>query len=270
MIRFEYDYNEADKLILEFKCKECCLLTKTEFLSVPELDLDTLKDISSSYKHKCQCGACYTIEIINSLYDGYGIIHGLDCEEKDILVHEVPVILYNKDSILVDTITSYSKIKSIINDVDNWGKDNKDFIYGLLFANIISILDSFIKIYTEPIVLNHDDLIEKFSIAFKMPKGETEKKKQKIKCFYNQKSFQSASNQKKLFKDVFNVDVEIDDRINRLVAIRDVLIHRNAIDTGGYIHKISKSQLLQALDVVKMYIRHIHIALLDYETEKKC
>ena len=75
MIRFEYDNIEADKLILEFKCKECHSLTKTELLSVPELDFDTFKNISYSYKHKCQCGACYTIEIKNGLYDSYGFIN---------------------------------------------------------------------------------------------------------------------------------------------------------------------------------------------------
>ena len=50
------------------------------------------------------------------------------------------------------------------------------------------------------------------------------------------------------------------------LAIRDILIHRNAIDTEGYFHRIKKSQLLQALDVIKNYIRHIFDALNDFET----
>ena len=268
MIKFDYDNIEAGELILEFKCKRCNCLSKTELLSVPKLNFDTLNDVSCSYKQKCQCGTCYTIEIRNSLYGGYGIIHGIDGEEKDILVHEVPIIPYNKDYILVDTIDSYSKIESIINKIEQMKHDEKNYIYCLLFSNLITILDSFIKIYTEPIILGNDDLIEKFSIVFGMPKGKTEEKIKKIRYFYKQKTFQSVSNQKKLFREVFNVDVEIDDRMERLVAIRDVLIHRNAIDTEGYIHKISKSQLLQALDIIKKYIRHIHIAILDSEIEK--
>lgn len=73
MIRFEYDNIETDRLILEFKCKECLSSTKTDLLKVPDLDLDTLKDTSYSYKHICQYGACYTIDIINSIYDSYGV-----------------------------------------------------------------------------------------------------------------------------------------------------------------------------------------------------
>lgn len=268
MIQFKYDNINTEKLILEFKCKECHSLAKTKLLSVPQLDFDTFKDINVFYKHKCQCGACYTIEIINSLYDGYGIIHGIDGEEKYILVHEYPDIPYDKSTILVDTIKSYSRIESIVSEIEGMSQHDKSYIYCLLFTNLITILDSFIKIYTEPIILCNDDLIEKFSIVFEMSKGGKEEKIKKINNFYRKKSFQSISNQKKLFNNVFNVDIEIDDRVEEYVELRDVIIHRNSIDPEGYIHKISKSQLLQALDVVKMYIHHIYTALLDYEIEK--
>ena len=266
MIKFSYDNIEADKLILEFKCEECLSLTKTELLSVPELDLDTYKNVSSSYLHKCQCGACYTIEIINGLYDSYGSIYRVIGNEEDVFVHEVSDFPYDKDTILVDTIESYSKIESIVDGIEGMSYDDKNYVYCLLFSNLITILDSFIKIYTEPIILCSDDLIEKFSIVFEMSKGGIEEKTKKIRHFYKQKSFQSVTNQIKLFKDVFNVDIEIDDRIAKYVAIRDIIIHRNAIDIEGYIHRIKKSQLLQALDVIKNYIRHIFSTLNDFET----
>lgn len=265
MTRFSYDSIEADKLILEFKCKECNSLTKTESLSVPDLNFDTFKDVSCTYKHRCQCGACYAIEIINGLYDSYGIIHGVSYKEEDVFVYSVPDFPYDKDSILVDVINSYTIIESIVDGIEDMNKEKKNYVYCLLFSNLITILDSFIKIYTEPLVISNDDLIEKFSIAFGMPKGEKEEKKKKIRNYYRQKSFQSITSQYKLFKEVFNVDIVIDDRIGHYVAIRDIIIHRNAIDPGGYMHRIKKSQLLQALDVIKIYIRHIFRALFDFE-----
>lgn len=267
MIRFEYDNIEADKLFLEFKCKECHSLTKTDLLSVPELDFDTFKNISCSYQHKCQCGACYTIEIINGLYDNFGLINGITGNEEDVFVYEVPDFPYDKDTILIDTIGAYSRIESIIDGIEGMNKDNKNYIYCLLFANLVSLLDSFIKIYTESIILNDDELIDKFSIVFDMAKGNKEDKSMKIRNFYKLKSFQSVTNQKKLFKDVFNVNIEIDDRIAKYVAIRDVIIHRNAIDIEGYTHRIKKSQLLQALNVIKNYIRHIFSTMNDFETD---
>ena len=265
MARFSYDDIEADKLILEFKCKECNSLTKTESWSVPDLDFDTFKNVSRTYKHKCQCGACYGIEIINGLYDSYVEIHGISDKEEDVFVYEVPDFPYDKDSILVDTIKSYTIIESIVDRIEDMSKENKNYVYCLLFSNLITILDSFIKIYTEPLVISNDDLIEKFSIVFGMPKGEKEEKIKKIKNYYKQKSFQSINSQHKLFKYVFNVDIEIDDRIGHYVAIRDIIIHRNAIDAGGYMHRITKSQLLQALDLVKEYIRQIFRAVFDFE-----
>ena len=265
MIKFVYDNIEADKLILEFKCKECHSLTKTELLKVPPFDLDTFKDVNSLYKHRCQCGAYYTIELFNGLCDSHGLVHRIMGKETDVYVHEVPDYPHDKESILVDTINAYSQIESIANNIEGLNKENKNYIYCLLFSNLISILDSFIKIYTEPIVLSNNDLIEKFSVAFGMSKGETNVKIEKIKDFYKRKSFQSVSNQKKLFVGVFNARFEIDDRIRKYVAIRDVIIHRNAIDVEGYTHKITKMQLFQALEVIKRYIRQINSILFDFE-----
>lgn len=266
MIKFSY-YSPTDKLILEFKCKECFSFTKTALLSVPKRDLDTFKDTSCSHKHQCQCGASYTIELFNGLYDSYGLINEAIGGEEDVYVYEVSDYPYDKDTILVDTIASYSKIESIIEGIESMSNDNKNYVYCLLFSNLITILDSFIKIYTEPIILSNNDLIERFSIAFNMPKGNVKDKIKKITNFYIKESFQSVTNQKKLFKEVFSVDVEIDDRIAKYVAIRDIIIHRNAIDIEGYVHRIKKSQLLKALNVIKNYIRHIYTALLNFEIE---
>ena len=267
MIRFKYDNIEADKLILEFKCKECHSLTKTDQLTVPELDFNTFKGRSYSYKHKCQCGACYSIEIVNGLYESYGLIHRLFGKEADIFVYEVPDFLYDKDSILVDTIESFTRIKSIISGIEGMSKDDKNYVYCLLFTNLITILDSYIKIFTEPIILNNDSLIDSFSKVFGMPKGNKEEKIIKIRNFYKSKSFQSVTSQKKLFNDVFDINVDIDARIEKYVAIRDIIIHRNAFDIEGYAHKIKKSQLLQELDILKDYIGNIYRAVKDFENK---
>lgn len=266
MIKFEYDNIGTDKLEIEFKCKECLSPTKTRLLKVPKLDFNTFNDVFCSYKHKCQCGANYTIELFNGLYESHGLVHRFFGKEIDVLVREIPDYSYSKDTILADTINAYSKIESIVNGIEDLSKENKNYIYCLLFANLISILDSFIKIYTEPLVLSSADMIDKFSVSFGMPKGNREGKIEKIKDFYKRKSFQTVCNQKKLFKDVFNAKFEIDDRITKFVAIRDVIIHRNAIDAEGYTYKITKMQLLQALEVIKTYIRQINCILFDFES----
>ena len=217
MIRFEYDNIEADKLILEFKCKSCHAISKTELLVVPQLDINTFDKTKLSYQHKCVCGEIYYIDIYNGIYDNYGIVNGIDGNENDVYVHEVSNYFYNKDSILVDTIGSYFKIESIIDSIDEMSNENKSYVYCLLFSNLISILDSFIKIYTEPIVQCDDILIERFCSEFGITKGTIEEEKQAVKDFYNKKTFQYIPSQKKLLERVFNILKEK----NRLENIKE-------------------------------------------------
>ena len=265
MIKFDYDNNEADELINEFKCKKCFHLSRTNPLEIPKMEFGNYTTIKHSFKHKCQCGECYVIDIYNGIFDNYGVIHRISSKEKEVFVHEVPFPRYNKDSIFVDTLCSFSRIRTIIDEIENMNNDNKSFIYCLLFLNIISIIDSFVKIYTEPIILCNNALIEKFAVVFKMPKGNTEDKKNKIREFYEKRSFQTVSNQRKLFEDVFNIDVTIDGKILNYVAIRDIIAHRNSITPAGYTHRIKKSQLLEAISVVETYINHLSNSLINYE-----
>ena len=109
-------------------------------------------------------------------------------------------------------------------------------------------------------------MIEKFAVVFKMQKGNNEEKKQKIRDFYKSKSFQSVSTQTRLFKEVFDIDVTIDDGILKLVEIRNIIAHRNSITQSGYIYKIKKSQLLEALSVVETYIINLAKSLINFET----
>ena len=270
MIRFEYDNIEADKLILEFKCKDCSSLTNTELLNVPELDFDTFKNISNSYNHKCQCGALYTIEITNGLHDSFGIIHGIDGNEEDVFVNEVPDPPYDKDSILVGTIESYSRIESIVNGIEGMSKDDKNYVYCLLFSNLISILDSFIKIYTEQLILSSPVLTDRFCSAFGIVKKTTEEKKQAVVDYYKRRYFQYIPTQKKLLEKVFKINIDFDSELEQIVAVRDVIIHRNAINPADYIHKIQKNQLIKSLNIIKTHIRCIFRVLFDYEIEILC
>jgi hypothetical protein len=265
MIRFDYDNIDAEELIIEFKCPKCFRLSKTDSLEIPKIDFGNYTTIKNSFKHKCQCGVCYTIDIYNSLLYGYGIIQELSKDEKDIFVHQIPFFACNKETIFIDAISSCEKIRSIVNEIDNISIDNKNYIFCLLFSNAISILDAFIKIYTEPIILCNDDLIDKFSEVFTLSKRNGRNIKERIKDFYKQKSFQAVSNQRKLLEKVFNVNVKIDDRLERYLAIRNIIIHRNSISTEGDILKIDKTQLLHALGVIEEYIAQISRAIVDFE-----
>ena len=146
----------------------------------------------------------------------------------------MPDIKHDSNTILIDTIEAYQKIKSIVSETEMMKSENRDYIYCLLFSNLISILDTFIKIYTEPLVLNDQIISERFCKAFHIKKINREE----IEKIYQRKSFQSIYNQEILFKEVFNVDIKLAAEISDFNKTRNLLIHRNAITPEGYINKI--------------------------------
>ncbi|MBQ8115380.1 MAG: hypothetical protein IJ145_04555 [Prevotella sp.] len=265
MVKFNYDNIGTEKITLEFLCSKCHSTIETGMLDIPEWNLNC--NIVTRVKHHCRCACCkeYNIELFNGIYDSYGIIQELEEGEINITVHEMPDIKHDSNTIVVDTIEAYQRIKSIVSETEMMKSENRDYIYCLLFSNLISILDSFIKIYTEPLVLNDQIISERFCKAFHIKKINREK----IEKIYKRKSFQSINNQEILFKEVFNVDIEFVPEISDFNKIRNLLIHRNAINQSGYINKISKTELLRAIDIFQKHTRNIHIKLKDY-TMKKC
>ena len=264
MVKFNYDNIGTEKITLEFLCSKCHSTIETGMLDIPEWNLDC--NIVTGVKHRCRCTCCkeYNIELFNGIYDSYGVIQELEESERNVIVHEIPDIKHDSNTIVVDTIEAYQRIKSIVSETEMMKSENRDYIYCLLFSNLISILDTFIKIYTEPLVLNDQIISERFCKAFHIKKINREE----IEKIYQRKSFQSIYNQEILFKEVFNVDIKLAAEISDFNKTRNLLIHRNAITPEGYINKINKPYLLRAIDIFQEHTRNIHIKLNDYTMEK--
>ena len=52
--------------------------------------------------------------------------------------------------------------------------------------------------------------------------------------------------------------MKINEKVVYYETIRNTLIHRNAIDTVGFLIRIKKGQVLDALELIKMYIKEIY------------
>lgn len=263
MKKFRYNDIGTEKIILEFKCKNCQTYIKTDSMIVPKLNLNSCKDEQLSYEHKCQCGTCYTIDLCKGLMVCNGMVHELDENVTEFSVHEISDVPYDRNTILCHTMLFYHRIEKIVKKINDFPLDEKKYIYSLLFSNLISILDSFIKIYTEPIVLSKSSYINNFMSAFNLHKGTLEENVQKIKKFYKEKTFQSIRCQRKLLEEVLNSNITWDDCLKRYIDIRNVLIHQNGIDENGYIHKIEESELLKALEAFQKHVSLISDSLID-------
>ncbi len=267
MITFNYDNISTDKIILEIKCIKCQKHTKTSMLQVPPLDLDNDLNIKTAvYKHKCDCGQDYTVKIYNGIYKSYGEIMELQCEKDDFFVDEISDIPNNKDTIYYDTLCALNNNLSIVENIDKLDDNNRDYLYNLLFANIITIIDAYIKISTESIVLSNDSYIDRFINIFNPYKCTKSSSEERIINFYNKKSFQSLNYQDKLFNDVFGLDIRIDNSLLFYETIRNIIIHRNSIAEQGFVYKVSKKNLLQAINIAKNHIALINKKLINLET----
>lgn len=268
MRRFDYDNIEAEELLLEFRCYNCDKIIKTEKLKVPEMNLENVDSPNQlSYFVNCPCGNSYSIVLYNGVYANYGTIRGLK-DDYEVVVHEVPAYPYGKKTIFVDIIHSISTVKSIINEIDENKISEKGYLYNLIFSHLITLIDSFMKISIEPIILHDDILIRRFIGVFKN-KRKNENEKDYIKRYFKEHSFQNPNNQVLLLFEVLQLDkkYKFPNELENYIAIRNILIHRNGIHEDGYAYKVTKVQLLSALQSIENHIVSINKMLIQLEAD---
>lgn len=253
MAKFYYNNIEAEKLILEFKCSNCCKRNVTAKLKVPEMYIDDTSSRNTlTYQHICECGREYNIRIHSGIFADYGEIDELDYNESGdfIYVREIPFLPYGKDTVFLGTIESFRIINETIKEIESNKIKEKTFLYNLLFSNMLSLVDSFIKIYAEPIVLSDVSIKERFVKEFKlMKKGK--KDNDYVKRIFEEKSFQNPNQQIKLLYKVLCSDMkyEFPKELYLYVRIRNLLIHRNGIHKDGYTYNVTEEELLSASQI---------------------
>lgn len=255
MDKFKFDNIEADSLILDFACGECNKQTETIKMKVPEMDIDRAAKYNSlQYIHRCQCGNEYSIKLYNSLNDGYGEIDELS-ENADLHVNEVPFFEHGPESMLVDVIQALSTNVQIADDVKNLDGDNQNYVLNLLFVNLFSILDSFVKVSTYHLIKKNNVYLRRCKKVFKNRDIQN-------------MSFQSSTHRKKLFDGVFNIGLEYDEQLDYYLKIRNMIVHRNSLSPKGYKYNVTKEQLKELSGIIKRHIGQIHCELIGLSAEK--
>ncbi len=268
---FYYNTIDAEELILEFKCCNCGKEIVTPKMKVPEMYIDdSYSKNTLSYQQTCKCGKEYNISIHNGIYANYGEIDNLDYGESEniITVREIPFYPYGKETVFLDTIQTFKVINEIIKEIECDEIKEKAFLYNLLFSNMFSLVDSLIKIYAEPIVLGDTSIKRVFVEVFK-PKRKGESDNDFVKRIFEEKSFQNPYQQIKLLYYVLcsNMKYKFPKELYTYLKIRNLLIHRNGIHKDGYMYKITKEELLSALQIIKEHVCSIYGILLKIESE---
>ena len=241
-------------------------MTRTQEIDIPDIDYNCLESIRKiEIQHTCECGLCYHIRVYNGLSLSYGEVESIVGGPDSIFVQEIPDFRYGRDTIAIDTFSSYTRIESIVSHIESFPTGERNHLYLLLLSNLVSIMDSFIKIYTEPIVLSNKNFVERFAVDFGIKAKDTEGLRREIMDKYRNSSFQSISIQKVLFQKVLGLDFKFDKELEYIIKLRNIIIHRNTIDANGFIHKISKQQLLKAIEIVENHTTLIFEKLRELE-----
>lgn len=259
MNNFEFSDIGVVSLSLELKCSKCGSTITTRNLPIPnyQIDLDNLDSKSEiEYCHKCRCGNIFSILLSCGLYDNFGYVVDENIKEEiECIVHEIPDSPYDQYEVFIDTIDSLRGIRLIANNIDLY-KEHREYINRLLLVNLVTIMDTFIKVSVEPIIFMHNNFIDRYINVFcKRKRDVSSKEKQDaIKSHLQTSSFQTKENQDKLFKDVLKIDIEMNRDIEQYVKVRDILIHRNGINLNGSVCRFSKEAILKATDLFEDYL----------------
>ena len=273
MNNFDFSDIGVSSLSLELKCSKCGSTTTTKNLPIPDyqIDLDNLDFRSEKeYCHKCRCGNTFSILLSCGLYSNSGYVIDENIKEEiKCKVYEIPDIPYDQFVVFIDTIDSLREIRLIANNLDLY-KEHIDYINRLLLINLVTIMDTFIKVSVEPIIFMRDVFIDRYINVFCKGKRDVSSKEKQdaIKSHLQTASFQTKENQNKLFKEVLKIDIEMSNDIEQYVKVRDILIHRNGINPNGSVCKFSKEAILKATDMFDDYLLNtIYVKLNQITTE---
>lgn len=145
-----FNFNPISSCVsLRFTCPHCGAANETDSLIVPtpNWEAETHSDSVEydTYEHTCDCGETFEITLYNGFYDGSGEIdtdvEDLEVEEEyddiDTQIDEyMNSTLYN--SHVSETMTALDAIEILAPNV-------KDTLFRVLYANLISCMESFLS-----------------------------------------------------------------------------------------------------------------------------
>lgn len=243
-----FKFNPISRYVtLRFTCPICGAANETEDLSVPtpNLEAETHSDSIEydTYEHICDCGETFEITLYNGFYDGSGEINtnvdDLKVEEEyddmDSQIDEyMNGVLYN--SHVSETMTALDAIETIDPNV-------KNTLYRVLYANLISCMESFLSDTLIHKVLESETNKRAFVKGYK----DFSKHEIGLSSLYDTIDsidriitktlrdiiYHNLPKVKGIYKDVLGIDLGEIGILCKCVEIRHDIVHRNGKTKGG-------------------------------------
>lgn len=262
MKRLDFNNIGTEKIIINIKCEKCGNYTETREFKLPilgDIDIESIDDvIKKEYTHTCSCKKKYYISIFLGTTESYCIIDGEGCQLDDVSLIEIPDIRFDENSAPIDSTEDFDRIHMLIENSEHFYNEHQVYLYNLLLVNLVTTMDTFIKVYGCAMVLSEQYYIEKFlEVYHKEGNSDTmtyQEKKNEVKRYFQRESFYDIAAQKRLLHEVLGIDFSYNPKIRQYTKLRDILIHRNGYDVRGFFHKLTKDSIIQAWCIIKHHV----------------
>lgn len=280
MANFEFN-PIADMVTLRIQCPKCGQKFLTDGLGVPSPDWSAETHHDSiqyeDYEQQCEhCGTCFNITLYNGFYGGDGMI---EAEDSDVYMDSCSVLevieefpecdSYDYDKELFDA--SHSEITEILEAIASIPNDVKEKLYYMLYAKIITNIETYLGDTLKSIVLNDDTYLRKFVCEYNPYKKADFKlcdifdKYDRIRDIVKQSLdkilYHNLWQIKQIYLKILSVDFGDISLLSKAVVIRHDIVHRNGKDKDGNVHGITKDKVIELAHAANDFIYNINVQL---------
>lgn len=271
----------ARSITLRFRCLECGEEIEETIDSIPSPNLMSERDTySGTLETDCtdiECPNCqknYNIQLAASMYGGELYSDDLD-EDTEMEVENIEddyfedyAEIVESNSSFFDTFCTQMEANKRLFENSTLTPDLEMTLDKLLFANIITCLETYLSDALINTVLNNESYLRRFVENFKDYNDcsfkfcdiykKMDNLKKLVKKDLHNLMYHNLFKIRPIYKTTFNIDFpeNISD-VAEKVSIRHHLVHRNGKDQDGNQIIISKEELNQTYDLIYNFVKEI-------------
>lgn len=274
MAQFAYNPT-ADQLNLKFACPNCGN-TVEDFVGVPAPDLmaETHHDSINSDSEEIVCEHCgheLTVDLHTGYYGGYGEIEGVEDGSIEVEEHfpEEDDEFYEQQ--LYEA--THTEIERALDSIEGLNDDVKQFLFRLLFANVITSMETFLGDTLKREVLQDEVSLRKFVETYKpfkdisMNLSDLYAKKESmpgfVKTTLRELLYHDLRKIKPIYRDALGIDLGDVSELYKAVLVRHDLVHRNGKNYEGVEHTITEDMVRELQTKVKALMESVNNQLAE-------
>ena len=267
-----FEYNPiAVKLKLNFPCPECgSMVEDCVNLLSPDFSAETNSDsINSDYDVIIcpHCGHEYEVNLNTGFYEGYGEIEEVEEGHNGVeeLFPEEDDDEYYEQQLYEATHTD---IERAMDSIEGLNENVKQFLYRLLYTNVITSMETFLGDTLKREVLRDEDSLRRFVETYKPYKNialnisDLYMNKDNMPTFVKKTLcellYHDLRKIKPIYKSALNIDLGDVSELYEAVLVRHDLVHRNGKNHEGQEHIITESMVRELQEKVKALMENVN------------